>query len=306
MLNYSQFAQIPQVLPKILTALGVIQNKRVLIKIDNTPDYDISEYLREIDTDYYFHNHWSFEDHFQSIVEAHFLEQFIFHYDGLKRASEELNLSFDTSDHTEFINRIYSLNPKKLPEYSFPLECDQFEFKNIRLASIDNIDKELFYEGAFFGNYETITPLDWSVYSLLDLIGVSFSNLPFYKQLLSECYLLKKESKYKLAFFLAYSALESFVNSESGTGNDEERLKDKVTNLYRARFPELEKHQMYSSVMNQYYKFNNERNDIAHGTQQIDVSEDDLDSLLMFVLTMISCYEFSLNKFDDLYAKITS
>ena len=62
MLNYSQFAQIPQVLPKILTALGVIQNKRVLIKIDNTPDYDISEYLREIDTDYYFHNHWSFEE----------------------------------------------------------------------------------------------------------------------------------------------------------------------------------------------------------------------------------------------------
>ncbi|MBD77815.1 MAG: hypothetical protein CL840_02585 [Crocinitomicaceae bacterium] len=305
MLNYSLFALTPQVIPKILIALGIIQNKGILIKIDNTPDYDISEYQREVDTDYYFHNHWGFKDHFQSIVDAHFREQFIFHFDDLTRASKELGLPFDHSNHTEFVNQIYSSYPKKLPEYSFSIEWDEFKFKNLRLVSIDNIKKKLFYEGAFFGNSDTITPLDWGVYSLLNLTCVSFSRLPFYKQLVLEGYLLKKEGKYKLAFFLTYSAFESFVNFKSGTADDEERLKEKVTKLYRNQFPKLEKHQIYCSVMNQYDKFTNDRNNIAHGTRQIEVSQEELDSLLIFVLIMISCYEFNFKKFDELSAKVS-
>jgi len=303
-MNYTQFISRPNNLQKLLVKLGVLTAKKLIIKIGNTPDYDISEYQREIDTDYFFNNSWDFSNELQSVVDISFIENKLYHYDDFDRASKELNLFFDKENHTQFLNDIYSTNSNWFIENGMEPDIDQFKLHTLRKSSIDNVSRRIYYEGSFLGNHETFDPIDWGLYSLIELIGMPQGSDKFYKDLIGESFILHNENKNKLSYFLAYSAFESFINSGLGTVNDERRLKEKITELYRTKFPQLERHQIYTSVMNKYDSFTANRNNIAHGTNSISILNEEVVSALFFILTLINSFEFSCSTFDELTQQI--
>lgn len=303
-MTFAQFSNRPEILLKLLASLGILTTKRTIIKIDINPDYDISKYQREEDADYYFNNFWDFSNELSSVVSIEFIENKLFHFDDLERTSEEYNLPFNGEDHLEFINIINSLHKSWFSENGMETDIDQFKLHHLRISSIDNIKKKLYYEGSFFGNHETFDPIDWGIYSLVELKGLIQDSSKFYKDLIGESYLLQIESKYKLAYFLAYSAFESFVNKELNKENDERRLKEKISELFRTKFPQLERHQIYCSVMSFYDEFTENRNNIAHGINEISISKENIQSALLFILTLITCYEHDITTFENLALRL--
>jgi hypothetical protein len=73
-MNYKQFSNKQSLIDKILIRLGILTTDKLIIKIDNNPDYDITEYRREIVPNYFFHNYWDFTNKFKSIVEISIAE----------------------------------------------------------------------------------------------------------------------------------------------------------------------------------------------------------------------------------------
>jgi hypothetical protein len=300
-MNYKQFSNERKILQRLLVSLDILRTKEVIVRINNSPDYDISQYRREEDTDYYFNNSWDFSSHAQFVVDIDFIETKLFHYDHLRAASVEFRVPFDEMNHTKFINDMYFVSKDWFYDSGFETDIDQFKLHHLRSGLIDNIKKTFSYEGSFRGNYETIDPIDWGIYSLIEITGIPDATDSFYKEIIGESYVLNRENKNKLSYFLAYSAFESFVNLELGTTNDERRLKEKVNELYKKKFANLNKHQIYCSVINMYDPFTNSRNNIAHGTNSIMVSNDELNKAFLFVLIMITSYNFNCNSFDELY-----
>ena len=303
-MNYKQFSNQKNILQRLLVSLEILTTKEVIIRINNSPDYDISEYRREEDANYYFNNSWDFSRHVQSVVDIDFIETKLFHYDHLREASIEFSVPFDEMDHTKFINDMYLVNNDWFYDSGFETDIDQFKLHHLRPGLIDNVKKTFNYEGSFLGNYETFDPIDWGMYSLIDITGMPESVDKFYKEIIGESYVLKSESKNKLSYFLAYSAFESFINLELGTTNDERRLKEKVNELYRNKFHILEKHQIYCSIIDIYDTFTNNRNNIAHGTNNIAVTNDELNKVFLFILLMIASYKFNCNTFDELNERL--
>jgi hypothetical protein len=300
-MTYNQFLKLHNNLQKLLICLGVLTTKRFIIKINNSPDYDISKYEREADADYFFNNSWDFSNKLQSVVDINFIDNKLYHFDDLERASEELALQFDESDHTQFINDLYTNNNNWFSQNGMNPDIDQFKLYSLRIASIDNISKKLNYQGSFYGNHETFDPMDWGLYSLIELTGVPQETENFFKELIGESYTLLNEGKNKLAYFLAYSAFDSFVNSELPSINDDKRrLNEKVTELYRKKFPQLDRHQIYTSIIKEFDTFTENRNNIAHGTNNITITKEDVLSALLFISIMIRSFEISCSTFDDL------
>lgn len=303
-MTYLQFTRQQNILQKLLSSLGVLASKNLIIKINNSPDYDISIYQREIDADYFFNNSWDFGNELQSVVDINFIENKLYHFDDFQRASQELGLPFDEKDCTKFLNDVYSFNRNFFSENGMEPNIDQFKLYKIRKSSIDNISKKLNYEGSFFGNHQTFDSLDWGLYSLIELTGIPQGSVKFYKYLIGESYILFNENKNKLSYFLAYSAFESFVNLELGSVNDEKRLKQKINELYRNKFPQLGQHKIYSSVIAGYDTFTNNRNNIAHGTNNIAITREDVYSALLFIAIMICTFEHNCSTFYDLAQQI--
>lgn len=299
-MTFSQFSNQHKNLQKLLVSLGVLTTKRLIIKIDNNPDYNISKYEKEIDADYFFYNSWDFSKELQSVVDINFIKNKLYHYDDLTIISKELGLEFKESDPTKFLNDVYITNKDSFSQSGFEANIEQFQLHTLRKSSIDNTTKVLNYEGSFFGNYETFDPLDWALYSLIELTGMPQGATKFYKDLIGESYILFNENKNKLSYFLAYSALESFINLELGSVNDERRLKEKITELYRNRFPQLERHQIYTSVINNYETFTENRNNIAHGVNNISITKEEVYKALLFISIMICSFELSCSTFDEL------
>src|SRR5580698_8102646 len=113
-----------------------------------------------------------------------------------------------------------------------PTDIDQFKLNNLRVKSIDNEEKRLYYEGSFFGNHETYDQVDWGIYSVIEVTGMPLEEDAFYKDLIAQAYTLYNEGKNKLSYFLVYSAFESFINLNLDKFNDDRRLIEKLKELY--------------------------------------------------------------------------
>lgn len=303
-MTYKNFKTKGNILNKLFVRLGILTTNKIIIRINNTPDYDISEYKREEDSNYYFHNSWGFSGHAQFIADIDVIDSKIFHYDDLLRASQEYNLLFDHENHVTFINEMYALNNDWFSQDGIEPDIDQFKLSQLRVASIDNEQRQFHYEGSFFGNYETFDPIDWGLYSLIEITGMPQQRDDFYKEIIAESYILNREKKNKLSYFLAYSAFESFINKQLGGEDEEKRIKEKVTDLYKNKFANIDTHQIYCSVMNAFTPFSNNRNNIAHGRNNISIGNEELNDALMFIAIMICTYELGCNTFDELYELI--
>ena len=307
-MNYIQFASKENLIDKILIRLGILTKDKVVIKIDNNPDYDITEYRREIVTNYFFNNFWNFTNEFKSIVDISISENHIFDFDTFQRLSKEYEIDFSEGKNCDFLLKVLKKDKDAFELNSFGTEVNDFILRNIRVRAIDNLNGRIYYEGSFQGDNSGIEPIDWEVYStlLVSAIPNNIDNLPFYKSLIAESYLLYKEKKFKLSYFLTFSAFESFINYESGGDDEPERLKDKFKELFHSKFTELSTQQIYTSIVSMYDEYSTNRNIIAHGRNKITIDQEIVKKSLLFILTLISSYELNSLTFDDLYSKINT
>ncbi len=307
-MNYDQFSRKDDLINQILIRQGILISEKIIIKIDHQPDYEISEYKREQDADYYFYNSWKFKNKFNSVFNISVSQNHIFHFDNFNDLSNNYNIPFNIGSECDFLLDVLKKDSDALFTYGFGTETDNFTIHNVRIKAIDNLKGRVYYDGSFTGSSYEIDPLDWGIYSILDISAcpIEIDDKPFYNSLLAESYLLLKERKYKLSYFLLYSAFESFVNSELGKGDEEGRLKDKLNELFCLKFPNLGTHQIYTSVITFFDKYNLDRNAIAHGRNRVEIDEEMVEKSFIFVLTLISSYLFNSSKFDDLYMRITN
>lgn len=301
-MNYLQFSKKENLIEKILTHFGIIKQEKVIIKINHEPDYNISEYMREQDSDYYFYKYWDFRREFNSVVEIRITDKYIVHYDNFKHLSSEYKIPFPTYDECSFLMDVLNEDVDALDNNTLGTETDNFKLNNLRIKSIDNLDGRIYYDGSFTGSSYEINPVDWAVYSVINISAVplEIDDMAFYNSLLAESYVLLKEKKYKLSYFLLYSAFESFINYELGKEEEEGRLKDKINELFCLKFPNLSRHQIYTSIIMLFDSYTNNRNDIAHGRSTIDVDHKIVEKSFLFVLTMISSFLLNISKFEDL------
>ncbi|AZA64432.1 hypothetical protein EG345_06740 [Chryseobacterium carnipullorum] len=250
-MNYDQFSGKDDLINQILIRQGILISEKIIIKIDHQPDYEISEYKREQDADYYFYNSWKFKNKFNSVFDISVSQNHIFHFDNFNDLSNNYNIPFNIGSECDFLLDVLKKDSDALFVYGFGIETDNFTIHNVRIKAIDNLKGRVYYDGSFTGSSYEIDPLDWGIYSILDISAcpIEIDDKPFYNSLLAESYLLLKERKYKLSYFLLYSAFESFVNFELGKGDEEGRLKDKLNELFCLKFPNLGIHQIYTSVI---------------------------------------------------------
>lgn len=301
-MNYKKILSIDNSLEKLLFFLNILRYDRLIIQIENYPDYDISPYQREIISDYYFRNSWSFKYLFDYVIDVRILKSKLFHHDNIFENEDLDTKNFDlVEDLTKNLNIINQYDSDFFHYYGYEIDdLDEFKVRQIRIFNIDNTDKKIRYEGSFFGNNDDIDPIDWGIFSLLEIKGINSYLDNFYKELLSESYLLYINENFKLSFFICFSALENFINTQLNESDKEERLIDKIKRLYKLKFHNMQSNKIYTSIINDFDFFTNTRNTIAHGREKIEIEENTSKKFLIFTSIMITLYNEEINNFEEL------
>lgn len=270
------------------------------VEINVFPDFDISEYQGPIDSDYYFHNTIDIPYDFKSLLNVTFDNHVIFSFNDIDKVKKKFNLNVDNKDEVEeVINKLIETDDDLALECFFEPDLDEFKLKELRLKNIDNNNRKIHYEGTFFGASYMIDQIDWNLFSQIKFIGIPFNIAEFYKELISESYVLKLEGNKKMSYFIMYSALENYIEYKLGS-NEEKRLSEKITELFSICFQNITKHQIYSCIINDYKTIKEKRNDIAHGNM-CNIKEEDLNKIFLFVLIVISTIENKCETFDELH-----
>ena len=287
-----------------LIALGILHKEKIFIQIDNHPDYDLSEYRRDETANYFFSNSWDFRAIYQSVLDFEFSDSYVLHADQLTELGEEYNIpiNYTGMDVPRFLDKVRRINEEAIEAHAFPTDLDQFKLHHLRKRSIDNIRGRLYYEGSFIGSSNEVDATDWGIYSLSEITAIPLSTRfnSFFNELISEAYILLIEGKWKLLYFVAYSAFESFVNERLSTGDEKQRLEERLKMLFKIKFPDIATHQIYTTLLNDYEGFTRIRNTIAHGRGSIHISKSMLKELFYFILVLFGSWELSLRTFTDL------
>ena len=126
----------------------------------------------------------------------------------------------------------------------------------------------------------------------------------FYGDLIAESYALRESGNTKLAYFIAFSALENFTNERLNTYEQEGRLRDKFSDLFRNKFGSIARHPIYSSITGEFDFFESIRHKVAHGNQGETVDRALVDRLMLFVLVVMSSVKNGESTFDELHKNI--
>lgn len=69
---------------------------------------------------------------------------------------------------------------------------------------------------------------------------------------------------------------------------------------------DLNKNQIYSSIISKFKKFTLNRNIIAHGKEEINITDEDLYDFFNFVLTIIYINKNKVTNFKEIYERYTN
>lgn len=275
--------------------------------MDIYPDFDKSEYEKGIDKTYFFENNWNFKTNYDSIITAKIISSEAFEIDAVRENKENLDLSIEDDNEKsllEIIHDTYLIDKDCFSDLSLG-SWDSFELNPINIIKIDNINRTLRYNGSYYGDPNYVEMAGFDIVSQIEVHGYK-KNHEFYKQLIAESQILFSEKKYKLSYFLVYSALENFINVELGSEEEESRLEEKLKRLCKQSFDNLNSNKIYSSLIDKFKGFTKTRNLIAHGNDDIDMSRDSLLGFLNFTLFMIYINVDKKSYFTDIYDEYTN
>ncbi|MDX8557373.1 hypothetical protein OZ663_11900 [Elizabethkingia sp. HX CGY] len=306
-MTLKEFSKKKNIIETLLSALNLIEEKTKITKIDFYPDFDIFEYDRHNDKEYYFTGIQTFDNNHNYVLDCEFISPFVFPYDRLDEIEEHEDIVFsDKENLIESVKELDDFDYNLIEEYSFPTDFDGFKLNNIKVKYINNTKKEIIYEGGFLGASMNIDPDFWDLFSYINVKAIKKNQIEFFKDLLGESYILKLEGNYKLSFFILFSALENYINFKlNKTEHEGKRLKELIGEVYKTEheIETLISDNLYTSLMNDINKQIEKRNVIAHGKNDINISANELNSFLLCVLTYIISVEFKWNSFQEIFEK---
>jgi hypothetical protein len=304
-MKYQQFLKQKDLLKKLLIKMNIIEQFETIIKINNFPDTDVIPTDWREDDNNYFKNSWQFGSYFKNVMDFNFLEERIYHFEHIKEAEEELDMRLNSDDIENSLNLIDVVDSSFFQNNGYDTDLNEtFKFHKVRLVSIDNVKRTIWYDGSFFGNHETYDNQEWGTFSKVQLTGIPSILTYFYQDLLGESYLLYHTGNYKMAYFIAYAAMENYVNSNLDSEETKEKFKDKLKQWLKTKVTNLDRHEVYCAIIKEYDDFCQKRNIIAHGKENIEIEKMHAESALLFVAILICSFENSQETFDGLFAEI--
>jgi hypothetical protein len=307
-MNYLTFKKIDNLDHKLLSFLRIIEVGSKIIPINNYPDFDFSNYQGLTEQTYFFKDSWSFDGEFGAVIDVSIENQCVFHVDDIKRLAEEYNVYFDSSNPCDVLNEIRGNNKDLMLDEGIPPDFDGFKLNDIRVEKIDHSEKVVHFFGSYDGDSYSIDPMDWNIFIECSFYSFVSSDTfgKFYVDLISESYSLRDDGNMKLSYFLMYTAFENYINERLNSQDREGRLKDKLNELFKMQFSSLGNHQVYTSVVGDFDRWETIRNEIAHGKANIKITSEIVDGLTIFSLALITSLESGESQFELLSRKINT
>jgi len=301
--NFKKKLSQNQISGFLLSKLNIIKEEIQFFEIDIYPDFDKAEYEKGIDKTYYFENSWDFKTEYDSIINAKILDSSAFDFETISGMEKKYKVAGNKS-RTDIIKSSY-LSDKNSYSYYGLDNWDSFKINPVSVLKIDNVEKKLKYNGSFFGEVGYTEIADFKVYAKIKVEGFKY-NFEFYKELIAESKALLSEKKYNLSYFITYSALENYINTELWSNDDEIRLVDKLKTLCKNNLGNLNENKIYSSIVTNFKHYTTDRNTIAHGKETISISEERVVEFLNFTLLIIYINQNKISSFEELYAEYTN
>lgn len=279
-------------------------------KISHHPDYDFSEYRGPVTQTYFFKDEQPKPDDFFSVYDAEIFDSRILHWDDIRELRNSLDLNACPDEESEWILAQAVANDENfIGEIGYD-KLSQFSLQKLEITEIDNSNGCLKLQGSFEGDGYGISQPDWALYAVIRFKGFkeNFNDGEFYRQLLVESYQLRSKGDHRVSYFLAYAALEGFINRKLNSENESGRLSEKGRDLFRRSFPasDLVKHQIYSNVVNDFNNvLTSTRNDIAHGRLAV-VNANQSRHMLLVALLFVSSVSFQVETFAEIFRKDNS
>ena len=308
-MNYTKFKKYKDIELKLLSLLGILKDESRIIQLDNFPDYDLSGgYDGFTEKHYFFRDSWDFSSDYAAIINVSIDYIGVFHFDDVHRLSSEYKIPFNENNSFDVVlNRIREQNSDLMLEEATDPDFDGFKLNEVRVERVDQFGKTIEFVGGYNGCSDSIQPMDWKILVECSFYGfVSGARFgEFYADLIAESFALRDAGNNKLAYFLAFSALENYINDRHGSHEIEGRLKDKLSDLFKSKFIELHKHQIYTSIVGEYDSWEAIRHSIAHGKGGGEVTREAVQGLTVFILTLLASIEELEVSFDSLISKVS-
>lgn len=291
-MNYKKFNELPAIELRLLSAIGLLTQERLAFEIDNSPNYGISNYDRHRMETYFFADSHPFPYNVSFVIHVEKEGETIIAEDELGDYRAEFDIDDDIKDGEEILSQILSKNG----EIGLAVDrVEEFELNGIEQPVVDNTGKTITFVGGYKATYSGIQPDEWSIYAVCDVLGLSAQAVEDKTHLgiLGEGVAMMLRKDYKIASFMFYSALESFINHQLQSQTDEQRLSEKLRRLVTSTFLgcDLARHSIYTSTIKEFDRLTGLRNTIAHGAKAISVSRQEANSHLTLVLTLMACIE---------------
>lgn len=290
---------------KLMKKLSIIDEVTKIVAIDHHPDYELSPYQGSVASNYVFKNTINTPSELSFTYSAEILDSRIFHWDNVRDVAKSKNLAHSGDSFSEdVLNQAREMDEEVIAQ-GFEPDLDGFILNDLKIGVVYNQDKKINIEGSFFGDGYSISPDDWSLYSEIRFDGFTEfnDNELFYVELLINSFHMYHENHYRLSYFLAFSALEGFVNYYNASDDVEEKLPVKLANLFKNKFPDipLSNNAIYTSCINEFKKkMIPKRNNVAHG-RSCSFSLDESLEMLIFSLAIITAITCKKTKLIELF-----
>ncbi|WP_368623604.1 hypothetical protein [Paraburkholderia sp. BR13444] len=149
--------------------------------------------------------------------------------------------------------------------------------------------------------------------AMFDIVGLSndaADKLTFLSELVLEGYVLEETGNLKTSFFTYFSAIETLTSEfieifkksipkELHHATEHLALDEKLRIVARINVKELEKIALWGGLMESFKKVKDIRNDIAHGTRQTKVTQEDVDQCFICLATIYALLKKKCERFKD-------
>lgn len=306
-MKFKEFKEISNIELKLLKYLNIIHEKNVVFILDNYPDYDLSGYDGARTMTYFFESKVEMPYEFSNVISVEIINNFIIHSDDIYNMRKEHDIHLFSDDLEGIINEVYEVDNECLDAHSIGLTFGNFELRTTKVVGVNNSTEKITFSGSFVGDYSHIQPLDWNIYVECKVMGTKkhseYGN-SFYRDLMAEAYNLMSIKNFKISYFLAFSSLESYINEKMNTNDTKGRLKNIMSKMIGDVVGDINKNEIYTSIVSGYKSFESNRNIIAHGRELIVVTQEDLDELILFTLLIICIAEGDGSTFKHLASRI--
>lgn len=306
-MDYLHFKQLADIHKRLLTLLNVISTENAYIKINSNPNDTFSKELGRTTGHYQFKSHWDFSHKYLGLTEAELLEKSILHSEDIIKLQKDYNIKTNSWDYATIIHLANEYGANVIDNEGMRSNEDLIKLNDLQIYAIDNYQKKLYYQGSLTGDNTSIHHIDWEIVAKLKIAGISIKqNLPLYKFMLAESYLLYQESKYKKSYERIHSALESFVDSNLEAPDQKIGSKEKLNLAYKNKFDNWDNHEVYTSIRPIYENLTENRNSIAHKIAEMEISKSEVEEAILVILLLIFTYEFEAQSFDEICSKLLS